>query len=97
MSGKTRDILIQSEQLEEDARHRGGADELIVQAVLLCAGRIVEIVGANAPHARVAQRILEAGDVTSRATLHQIRGALRAAAEIEPKKRRLPWSRESGG
>ena len=97
-SDATKQILRRAKELENAAADpEDAADEYIVEAVLLCAGRILEIVGPNTPHVRVADRVLEEGDVTSVATLRRMRAVLHAAAETEPEKWVPWWSRNAQG
>jgi hypothetical protein len=57
--------------------------EPIAEAVLLCAGKVQELVAPDSAHWLAVQRIMSERDIGSIGTLHRVRGVLKAAALID--------------
>jgi hypothetical protein len=82
-------ILNYTRELERRARGLDGGTELLVEAVLLCAGKIQDMTVSESAHSCAARRIVSESDLGSHDTLRRIRGVLRAAAQVDRVRRDL--------
>lgn len=76
-------VLARANDLEQRARLVDDGSELIVEAVLLCAGKVQEIAVPESAHCDAVRRVLSESDIGSRDALRRMRGVLRAAAQID--------------
>lgn len=76
-------VLRYSRELEQRARDEEPPAELIVEAVLLCAGKVQDLTRPDSAHHSAMRRILAENDLGSRETLRRMRGVLRAAAQLD--------------
>lgn len=82
-------ILDYTLELEQHARGLDGGSELIVESVLLCAGKVQDMTTPESSHSFAARRILTEADIGSHDTLRRMRGVLRAAAQVDRVRRDL--------
>jgi hypothetical protein len=76
-------ILDYVRTLEQRARRLDDGTELVVEAVLLCAGKVQDMTTNESVHARAVERVLTESDIGSHDTLRCVRGVLRAAAQLD--------------